>query len=60
MSLVFSNNGRPTGRVRFLQYGDFQGRQFPSRIAVLYGDTEYGVFDILSIETTPTSEAAKQ
>jgi hypothetical protein len=38
--------------VRFLQYGEFQGRRFPNRFAVKYGDIEYGIFDVQSIEVT--------
>ncbi len=46
--------------IRFLQLGDFQGRRFPNRLSVRYGDTQYGVFDLLSIETTSLSETSKQ
>jgi hypothetical protein len=45
--------------IRFMQQSDFQSRRFPSRIAVRYGDTEYGIFDLLSIETTASSESIK-
>lgn len=37
--------------VRFLQIGDFGGRPFPSRIAVRFGSTDFGTFDLNSIET---------
>jgi serine protease Do len=44
-------------QVRFLQYSDFQGRHFPSRFAVRYGNTDYGTFDVLTIDVTPTNDA---
>jgi serine protease Do len=42
--------------IRFLNQGEFQGRRFPSRIVVRYGDVEYGVFDFQSVETSTSSE----
>ena len=38
--------------VRFLQYTDLQGRHFPNRFSVRYGDTDYGTFDLLTIDVT--------
>ncbi len=42
--------------VRFQQYGDFQGRRFPSRFSVRYGDTAYGVFEVQTIDVTAANE----
>lgn len=43
--------------IRFLQTAEFQGRTFPSRFSVRFGDTMYGQFDVKTIETTLTSDA---
>ena len=45
--------------VRFLQSSDFQGRHFPNRFTVRYGDTDYGTFDLLSIDVTAPSRTGK-
>ena len=42
--------------VRFLQYGDFQGRRFPNRFSVRYGDNAYGVFEVQTIDVTTANE----
>ena len=42
--------------VRFLQYGDFQGRRFPNRISVRYGEISYGIFEIQTIDVTAANE----
>ena len=42
--------------VRFLRYSDFQGRQFPQRFSVRYGDTSYGQFELTSIDVTMPNE----
>jgi S1-C subfamily serine protease len=43
-------------KIRILKFDDFQGRRFPSRVSVHYGDVEYGTFDFRSIETATSSE----
>jgi hypothetical protein len=43
-------------QIRFLQFDEFQGRRFPSQFSVDYGDTKYGIFDILSIDVAATGE----
>ena len=48
-----------SSEIRFLQYDEFQGRRFPSRFVVRYGDTEYGIFEVLSIEVPPPVDANK-
>ena len=42
--------------VRFLQFGDFQSRHFPSRFSVKYGDTAYGTFEVQTIDVTAVNE----
>ena len=44
-------------QLRFLQYSDFQGRHFPSRFSVRYGDTDYGTFELLTIDVTAVGDA---
>lgn len=41
-----------SSQIRFLEYSDFQGRHFPSRFAVQYGDTVYGIFDVTGVDVT--------
>ena len=43
--------------VRFQQFSDFQGRHFPSRFQVRYGNNAYGDFEIQTIDVTAASEA---
>ena len=43
-------------RIRFLQYSDIQGRHFPSRFSVRYGNTDYGTFDVLSIDVAAVND----
>ena len=42
--------------VRFLQFGDFQGRHFPSRFSVRYGTVDYGTFEVQNIDVTAANE----
>jgi serine protease Do len=42
--------------VRFTQHGDFQGRHFPNRFNVRYGDTAYGVFEVQSLDVIAVNE----
>lgn len=44
-------------KIRFLEFGDFEGRQFIKRFSVRYGDTIYGQFDVQTIEVTQPNEA---
>ena len=44
-------------QIRFLQYSDFEGRHFPNRFRVRYGDTDYGTFDVLTIDVTAARDA---
>jgi serine protease Do len=48
-----------SSEIRFLQFDEFQGRRFPSQFAVRYGDTEYGVFDVQSMELAVPGEPNK-
>jgi serine protease Do len=42
--------------IRFLQFGEFAGRRFPSRFVVRHGDADFATFDVLTLEV---SEADK-
>lgn len=39
-----------SSQIRFLEFSDYQGRHFPSRFAVRYGDTNYGIFDVTGVD----------
>ncbi|WP_040593098.1 S1C family serine protease [Schlesneria paludicola] len=45
--------------IRFLQYGEFQGNRFPNRWMVRYGDTEYGIFDLIGVEASTSTGTDK-
>ena len=36
--------------IRFLQFGDFTGKKFPSRFTIRHGDAEFATFDVLTME----------
>ena len=36
--------------IRFLQFGDFEGKRFPSRFTIRHGDAEFATFDVLTME----------
>lgn len=42
-------------RLRILEYADFAGYQFPSRIQVLHGESEFGLFSITDLRTEDPS-----
>ncbi len=39
--------------------GEFQGRQFPSQMAIRYGDIDYGLFEFKSVDVTPSNDPVK-
>lgn len=45
--------------IRFHKIGEFQGRQFPNRISIRYGDIDYGLFEIKSLDVTPINDGVK-
>ena len=45
--------------IRFQKIGEFQGRQFPSRMSIRFGDIDYGLFEIKSVEVTPANDPVK-
>ena len=45
--------------IRFLQYGEFHGHRFPNRLMVRYGDTDYGVFDLLELDASTSTGSGK-
>jgi serine protease Do len=45
-----------SSRIRFLQYSDFQGRHFPSRISVKYGNTDFATLELMTIDLTATTD----
>ena len=45
--------------IRFDQFTEFQGRRFPSRFTVRYGDTEYGVFEVVLIDVAAPNDGGK-
>ena len=36
--------------IRFLQFGDFEGKRFPSRFTIRHGDADFATFDVLTME----------
>jgi len=47
--------------IRFLQFGDFAGRKFPSRFAVRSGDADFATFDVLTMDVaSSTGETSGQ
>ncbi len=36
--------------IRFLQFGDFTGKKFPSRFTIRHGDADFATFDVLTME----------
>lgn len=40
--------------IRFLQFGDFTGKKFPSRFTIRHGDAEFATFDVLTMEVGDT------
>ncbi len=45
--------------IRFLQFGDFTGKRFPSRFTVRSGDADFATFDVLTMDVaTSTGEAS--
>ena len=41
--------------IRFLQFGDFAGKRFPSRFTIRHGDADFATFDVLTLDVEPTS-----
>ena len=41
--------------IRFLQFGDFAGKRFPSRFMIRSGDAEFATFDVLTLESGAAS-----
>ncbi|MBC8116079.1 MAG: serine protease, partial [Candidatus Saccharimonas sp.] len=44
--------------IRFLQFGDFAGRRFPSRFVVRSGDAEFATFDVLTLDVAASTGEA--
>lgn len=42
--------------VRFLEFQEFAGRRFPSRIAVKHGDADFATFEVILLELIPDSD----
>ena len=40
--------------IRFLQFGDFAGKKFPSRFTIRSGDADFATFDVLTLDVEPT------
>ena len=40
--------------IRFLQFGDFAGKRFPSRFTVRSGDADFATFDVLTLDVGAT------
>ncbi len=36
--------------IRFLQFGDFTGKRFPSRFTIRHGDADFATFDVLMMD----------
>ena len=36
--------------IRFLQFGDFTGKRFPSRFTIRHGDADFATFDVLTMD----------
>ena len=45
-------------QIRFLDFQDVQGRYFPSRFAVQYGNTDYGTFEVTTVDISAANETA--
>ncbi len=41
--------------IRFLQFGDFAGKRFPSRFTIRHGDAEFATFDVLTLEVVSST-----
>ena len=41
--------------IRFLQFGDFAGKKFPSRFTIRHGDADFATFDVLTMEVGPAA-----
>jgi hypothetical protein len=42
--------------VYFLEYGEYQGRHFPRRMEVRYGDRLFGAFELTKVELEKSGE----
>jgi hypothetical protein len=45
--------------IRFQRFDEFQGRRFPNRFSVKYGDTNYAMIEIQSMEVAAVTDGGK-
>ena len=47
-------------QIRFLDFQDVQGRYFPSRFTVQYGNADYGTFEVLAVDVSAANETTNE